>query len=39
LLWLLASRYRRARRVHLIVDNYGIHTARLRTRRNDPVEK
>jgi hypothetical protein len=24
LLWLLASRYRRARRVHLIVDNYGI---------------
>ena len=29
LLWLLASRYRRARRVHLIVDNYGIHSARL----------
>jgi transposase len=29
LLWLLASRYRRARRVHLIVDNYGIHKARL----------
>jgi transposase len=28
LLWLLASRYRRARRVHLIVDNYGIHSAR-----------
>ena len=27
LLWLLASRYRRARRVHLIVDNYGIHSA------------
>ena len=29
LLWMLASRYRRARRVHLIVDNYGIHKARL----------
>jgi transposase len=29
LLWLLASRYRRARRIHLIVDNYGIHSARL----------
>lgn len=29
LLWLLRSRYRRARRVHLIVDNYGIHSARL----------
>jgi hypothetical protein len=29
LLWLLASRYRRARRVHLVVDNYGIHKARL----------
>lgn len=29
LLWLLASRYRRARRVHLIVDNYGIHSAHL----------
>ena len=29
LLWLLASRYRRARCVHLIVDNYGIHKARL----------
>jgi transposase len=29
LLWLLASRYRRARRVHLVVDNYGIHSARL----------
>lgn len=27
LLWLLASRYRRARRVHLVVDNYGIHSA------------
>lgn len=27
LLWLLASRYRRARRVHLIVDNYVIHSA------------
>ena len=32
LLWLLAGRYRRARRVHLIVDNYGIHSAR-RTRK------
>lgn len=29
LLWLLASRYRRARCVHLVVDNYGIHKARL----------
>ena len=29
LLWLLASRYRRARRVHLIVDNYVIHSARV----------
>jgi transposase len=29
LLWILASRYRRARRVHLVVDNYGIHSARL----------
>jgi transposase len=28
LLWRLASRYRRARRIHLIVDNYGIHSAR-----------
>jgi transposase len=27
--WLLASRYRRTRRIHLIVDNYGIHSARL----------
>lgn len=32
LLWLLATRYRRARRIHLILDNYGIHSAR-RTRR------
>jgi transposase len=29
LLWLLASRYRRATCVHLIVDNYGIHSARI----------
>jgi transposase len=29
LLWLLAGRYRRAHRIHLIVDNYGIHSARL----------
>jgi len=29
LLRLLASRYRRARRVHLVVDNYGIHKASL----------
>ena len=29
LLWLLASRYRRARRVHVVVDNYGIHKALL----------
>jgi transposase len=28
LLWLLAGRYRGARCVHLIVDNYGIHKAR-----------
>jgi transposase len=32
LLWLLATRYRRARRIHLIVDNYGIHSAH-RTRK------
>jgi transposase len=32
LLWLLAARYRRAHRVHLVVDNYGIHDALL-TRR------
>jgi transposase len=29
LLWLLARHYRRARRVHLVVDNYGIHSAHL----------
>jgi transposase len=29
LLWLLATRYRRAQRVHLVVDNYGIHSAHL----------
>ncbi len=29
LLWLLASRYRRARCIHLVVDNYGIHKATL----------
>jgi transposase len=28
LLWFLATHFRRARRVHLIVDNYGIHKAR-----------
>lgn len=28
LLWMLASRYRHARCIHLIVDNYGIHSAR-----------
>jgi transposase len=28
LLWLLATRYRRARRVHLVLDNYAIHSAR-----------
>jgi transposase len=32
LLWLLAGRYRRARRVHLVVDNYGIHSAHLTQR-------
>jgi transposase len=32
LLWLLATQYKRARRIHLILDNYGIHSAR-RTRR------
>jgi transposase len=32
LLRLLARRYRRARRVHLIVDNYGIHSALLTQR-------
>jgi transposase len=29
LLWLLASRYRGAHRIHLVVDNYGIHKAQL----------
>jgi len=29
LLWLLAARYRRAQRIHLVVDNYIIHSARL----------
>lgn len=29
LLQLLATRYRRARRIHLVVDNYGIHSAHL----------
>ena len=29
LLCLLASQYRRARRIHLVVDNYGIHSAHL----------
>ena len=29
LLWLLAGRYRRARRIHLVIDNYGIHSAHL----------
>lgn len=28
LLWLLAAQYRRARRIHLIVDNYAIHSSR-----------
>ena len=32
LLWLLASRYRRARRIHLVLDNYGVHNAH-RTRK------
>jgi transposase len=32
LLWLLASRYRRAQRIHLVLDNYGVHSAR-RTRQ------
>ncbi len=32
LLRLLASRYRRARRIHLVVDNYGIHKAQLTER-------
>ncbi len=30
LLWLLASRYRRARCIHLVLDNYGIHKATLK---------
>jgi transposase len=33
LLSLLASRYPRARRIHLIVDNYGIHSAKATVRR------
>lgn len=28
LLRILATRYRRARRIHLVVDNYGIHSAK-----------
>jgi transposase len=32
LLRLLAAHYRRARRIHLIVDNYGIHSAKLTLR-------
>jgi transposase len=32
LLWLLASHYRRAKRIHIVVDNYGVHSAR-RTRQ------
>lgn len=32
LLWLLAARYRRARRIHVVVDNYGVHSARLTKR-------
>jgi transposase len=28
LLWLLAKKYSRARRIHLIVDNYAIHSSR-----------
>jgi transposase len=27
LLWLLASRYRHARRIHIVLDNYGVHSA------------
>jgi transposase len=27
LLWVIAARYRRARRIHIVVDNYGIHKA------------
>jgi transposase len=34
LLWLLATRYRRARCIHLIVDNYGVHSA---TRTKDAL--
>jgi transposase len=29
LLWVLAARYRRARRIHVVLDNYGIHKANL----------
>jgi transposase len=28
-LWLIAGRYRRAHRIHIILDNYGIHSAAL----------
>jgi transposase len=28
LLWVVAARYRHARRIHIVVDNYGIHKAR-----------
>jgi transposase len=33
LLAMLAARYPRARRIHLIVDNYGIHSAKVTLRR------
>jgi transposase len=29
LLWLLARRYRGARRIHIVLDNYGIHSAKI----------
>jgi transposase len=32
LLWRLATRFRRARRVHLILDNYGVHSSKMTQR-------
>jgi len=29
MLWVIAARYRRARRIHIVVDNYGIHKAHM----------
>lgn len=38
LLRLLAEHYRRARRIHLVVDNYGIHSAKLTKKTLDDLQ-